>query len=105
MATEIRTEHPHVVITPDVCGGRPRIARTRIAIDFIARFLHSGIGATEILEMYPHLTPAAVHDAISYYYDHQPEVDASIKGNTLEQLASKYDFEVGEDGVVVFGEL
>ena len=32
----------------------------------------------EILREFPQLTPAQVHDALSYYYDHQEELDLTI---------------------------
>jgi uncharacterized protein (DUF433 family) len=104
MVTEIKTEHPHIVRSPGVCGGRPRIKGTRIAVDFIARFLQSGTGADDILALYPYLTRSAIHDAISFYYDHQDEIDAEIAGATIEKLAQKYDFQV-ENGRVVFNDL
>jgi uncharacterized protein (DUF433 family) len=102
MTTETKTEHPHIVMTPGVCGGRARIAGSRIAVDFVARYLQSGIDAKELLEMYPHLKPAAVHDAISYYYDHQADVDRFNAENTMEALAKRYNFEIGDNGLLVF---
>src|SRR5581483_2698760 len=38
VAKEVRTEHPHIVMTEGYCGGRPRIEGTRISVEFIARF-------------------------------------------------------------------
>jgi uncharacterized protein (DUF433 family) len=104
MATEIKTEHPHIVRVPGVCGGRPVIAGTRIGVDFVARFVNSGCDADEIMETYPHLTRAGVYDAISYYFDHQQEIDAEIAGSTLEKLAEKHNFTV-RDGRVIFNDL
>jgi phage terminase Nu1 subunit (DNA packaging protein) len=41
------------------------------------------------LDHYPQLTPAQLHDAISYYYDHQAEIAAEIREHELsdEELA------------------
>jgi hypothetical protein len=36
------------------------------------------------LHEFPHLTPAQVHDALSYYYDHRAEIDQEI--SELEDL-------------------
>jgi hypothetical protein len=33
----------------------------------------------EILQHYRHLTPAQVHDALSYYFDHQAEIEEEIR--------------------------
>jgi hypothetical protein len=32
----------------------------------------------EILTALPHLTPAQVHSALAYYFDHQAEVEADL---------------------------
>lgn len=102
MATEIRTEHPHVVRVTGVGGGEPVIAGTRVGIAFIARLLQAGEEPAEIIAAYPHLAPAAVYDAISYYLDHRPEIDALIADATLETLAARYGFEVTPQGRVVY---
>lgn len=71
-------------------------------MDLIARFLADGVTASQLLDTYPHLTPASVHDAISYYYDHKGEVDAYLAENTLERLAEKHNFTVDETGRVIY---
>jgi uncharacterized protein (DUF433 family) len=43
----------------------------------IATLLH-GLTPEELLQHYPHLTLAAIHDALSYYYDHQETIDREI---------------------------
>ncbi len=96
----VRTEHPHIVRVADVCGGEPIIEGTRISVMFIVRKLQTGDGAMDIVEELPHLTPAAVYDAISYYHDHQREIDASIAATTPERLAERYGFDIAEDGRV-----
>ncbi len=98
MSTTMQTEHPHVVKVPGVCGGRPTIKGTRIAIDLIARFVKGGTDAAGILDTYPHLTPAAVYDAISYYYDHQQEIDRWLEENTLEKVAARHGLTFDEHG-------
>lgn len=76
MATVV---HPHVVRDPEICGGSPRIAGTRITVRTvaIASLLH-GLTPEELLTHYPHLTLAGIHDALSYYYDHREEIDREI---------------------------
>jgi uncharacterized protein (DUF433 family) len=100
MSTPIKTEHPHVVKVPGVRGGRPTIKGTRIAIDLVARFLKSGTDAAGILDTYPHLSPAAVHDAINYYYDHQAEIDQEL-AETRAQIAERHGVVLDERGNVV----
>ena len=102
MATTVGTEHPHIVRNPKVAGGDPTIAGTRISVVFIVRQLRAGDRPEDILVSYPHLAPAAVYDAISYYYDHQDEIDRIIEESTPEVMAERYGFTVGADGRLVF---
>jgi uncharacterized protein (DUF433 family) len=71
--------HPHIVSDPMVCGGSPRIEGTRIAVRtvVIATLLH-GQTPEQLLQHYPHLSLAAIHDALSYYYDHREAIDKEI---------------------------
>jgi len=105
MATEvIRTEHPHIVRVPGVCGGDPVIEGTRIGVVFIVRQLAAGDTPEDIVESLPHLTRAAVYDAISYYHDHKREIDQIIDDNTPEKLAEGYNFSYADDGRIIFAD-
>jgi len=70
------TEHPHIERMPGVCGGEPKIKGTRIPVWIVAGWHALGQSVDDIVAMYPHLSAAQVHDALSYYYDHRAEVDA-----------------------------
>ncbi len=102
MATELKTEHPHIVRVPGVIGGEPVIAGTRVGVAFIARLTRAGEEPSEIIAAYPHLSPAAVYDAISYYLDHREEIDALIDDSTLESLSARYGFFIDERGKIIF---
>lgn len=69
----------HIEITPDVRGGKPRIADTRITVADVA-LIHLRLGQSleEIAGKYG-LSLAAVHAAMTHYYDHQAEVDQNIE--------------------------
>lgn len=45
-----------IVRTPRTCGGRPRIAGTRITVQYIVNEIKAGITPEEILEDKPHLS-------------------------------------------------
>ncbi|MDQ3687330.1 MAG: DUF433 domain-containing protein [Acidobacteriota bacterium] len=45
-----------------------------VALDKLAH----GSSPEEIHFQYPHLSLAQIHAALSFYYDHQPELDAEI---------------------------
>jgi uncharacterized protein (DUF433 family) len=65
-ARTIQTLHPHIVCIEGICGGRPIIRNTRMAVSTLAHYYQSGLTIDEILNAFPFLTPAQVHDALSY---------------------------------------
>lgn len=99
-----QTEHPHIVRVPDICGGRPSIKGTRISVRHIAQQYKAGDSVEEILQAHPYLSAAAVYDAISYYLDHQSDIEQEILENRLEELAEKYSFTTDERGFIHFTE-
>jgi uncharacterized protein (DUF433 family) len=42
----------------------------------------------EILQQYPHLRPADIHDALAYAYDHPEEMEADLAADD-EQLVQE----------------
>lgn len=71
----------YIVKTPGVCGGAPRIDGTRITVDWIVgQMIYAGQTLDEMVEDYAHipLSPAQIHAALAYYYDHQAEIDGLI---------------------------
>lgn len=97
-----RTEHPYIVRVKGVCAGRPIIKGTRISVRHIAQLYKSGDAVDEILKAHPHLSAAAVHDAISYYLDHQQEIEKEIAENRLQVVLKKVGAAVDRHGVVRF---
>jgi uncharacterized protein (DUF433 family) len=69
----------HIVSTPDTCGGKPRIAGSRIQVkDVVISHLHQGLAPAEIVSKWPHLTLADIHAALAYYHDHREEINAEL---------------------------
>lgn len=97
-----QTEHPHIVRVDGVCGGRPILKGSRISVRHIAQLYKTGDTIEEILQAHPHLSAAAVYDAISYYLDHQQEIEQEIAENRLEALTAKYGLEINERGLLYF---
>ena len=65
--------------TPDVCGGVPVIAGTRIRVSHVAnRYERKRQSPEKIVQAYPHLTQAQVHTALAYYYLHREAIDEEI---------------------------
>jgi uncharacterized protein (DUF433 family) len=107
MATETqttRTEHPHIVMTPGICGGRPRIDGTRLSVEFVVKQIATGDTPIDVAESYPegYVSAAAVYDALSYYYDHKDEIDGAIEEHSLEKAIERDEIEIAEGGRVIF---
>lgn len=54
------------------------------------------------MQAYPHLSAAAVHDAISYYLDHQAEIEQEMIENRLEALIANHDLKLDARGFIRF---
>ncbi len=74
----IRTEHPHIVKVEGVCGGREVVEGTRVTVWAIANYWKMGMKPEEIAEELS-LGLAQVFDALSYYLDHQAEIERQIE--------------------------
>lgn len=84
--------YPHVVKEPGYCGGKAAIDGTRVCVVDVA-FMHKcGKTVTEILDEYDRLTPAQVHAAIAYYYDHVDEIEATLAEDLQEYERQKAEF-------------
>jgi uncharacterized protein (DUF433 family) len=95
------TSHPYITRAPDVCGGRPFIRDTRISVQTIVGYYKLGMTVDEILAGLPHLTAAQVFDALSYYHDHQAEIEADIAASEPEVLLARYGLQMAPGGRVV----
>jgi uncharacterized protein (DUF433 family) len=95
-----RTEHPHIVRVPGIGRGEPIIENTRISVRLIAAYFKEGATVEEILQDYPHLNPAAVYDAVSYYLDHADEIEALIESHQIDNVLTRQGLMLKEDGVI-----
>jgi uncharacterized protein (DUF433 family) len=75
----VQTLDQHIEISPQVAGGKPRIAGHRITVQNIVIW-HEWMGrsADEIATEYD-LSLAEVYAALAYYYDHQADIDKDIQ--------------------------
>ena len=58
--------HPHIAITPGICGGRPVIAGTRMRVSDILDALASGVSADELLTDFPYIDADAINACLAY---------------------------------------
>ena len=101
MAPELKTEHPHIVRVKGVRGGRPVIKSTAIEVALVVKLYKMGESADEILSMYPHLAPAAVYDALSYYHDHQKEIEQAIADQDIHSILDQHSLSIDSQGRIV----
>ena len=70
----------HVVATPGICGGKPRIAGHRISVqNIVVWHERGGLTPDEIVAEHPGITLADVHAALAYYWDHAEDIRADIR--------------------------
>jgi uncharacterized protein (DUF433 family) len=89
----------HIEMTPGICGGKPRIAGTRIRVqDVYVWHELQGQSADEIISNFPHLTLADVHAALSYFFDHQEEVQQQMRADDafVDAMKQKYPSKLQE---------
>jgi uncharacterized protein (DUF433 family) len=78
----LRTEHPHSVRCVGVHGGRPTIRGAGVSVQTIAEQNRLGRSPVQIVEDYDGvITLAQVYDALSYFYEHQVEIEQDIARN------------------------
>jgi uncharacterized protein (DUF433 family) len=77
------TEHLYVVMDPEILGGEPIVKGTRTPVRAVVELWRLGIVPEEIPGRLPHLTLAQVFDALSYYSDHQAEINRHIERNRI----------------------
>jgi uncharacterized protein (DUF433 family) len=74
-----RIRHPYIERRKGVCRGKPVITGTRIKVSQIAiEYERLGWTPDQIIDAHPHLQLAQIHDALSFYYENQKQVDAEI---------------------------
>ncbi len=82
---EERTEHPHIVRRDGVATLRG----SRIPVWLIAQLHRAGDSVDDIVRSYPHLSAAAVHDALSYFLDHRVETEREIAAQRFERVVAE----------------
>jgi len=83
------TEHCYIVVDDQILGGEPIIKATRTPVRAIVELWRLGIRPEEMPEHLAHLKLAQVFDALSYYSEHQEEINEYTERNRIpEELIS-----------------
>ena len=77
------TEHLYIVTDDSVLSGEPIVKGTRTPVRAIVENWRLGLAPEVIPQQLPHLTLAQVFDALSYYSDHQAEINGYIEHNRI----------------------
>ncbi len=77
------TAHRYVVTDPTILSGEPIIIGTRTPVRAIVELWRQGVAPETIPSRLSHLTLAQIFDALSYYSDHQTEINQYIERNRI----------------------
>ena len=90
--------HPYIETVVTRSGSKPTIKGTRIAVSTIVGYIRLGESPESIAQsVLPHLTLAQIHDALSYYYEHQDEIEAELIRNTEAASQARVRERLGDD--------
>jgi len=80
MATLPALSYPYISTDPQVMSGRPCVAGTRVRVMDIVGARKAGVPDEELPEYFSSrtLTLSEIHAALTYYYDHQDEINAAL---------------------------
>jgi uncharacterized protein (DUF433 family) len=78
------TEHPYIVRDPGIGQGEPIILGTAVRVRILVEYWREGTPPEELLQAFPQLSLAQVFDALSYYQDHQTEINILIARNRVD---------------------
>lgn len=73
-----------IVQTPETCGGRPRIAGTRVSVQRIAAWYKMGLNPEEITNRLENLTLAQIYEALNYYHANKNEIEGYLAAEAVE---------------------
>ena len=84
-ATQMSTQVDLTLIrSADVCGGRMRIAGTRVTVNQVAALYNRGEPPEEIATHFPQLHLAQVYAALAHYHAHRDEIEAELAAEQAE---------------------
>ena len=78
---ELGDDFPGIDTSPDICGGDPCIARTRIPIWLLERYRRLGVTERDLLDSYPTLRAEDLANAWAYARIHGPEIESQIQAH------------------------
>ncbi|MBI2928318.1 MAG: DUF433 domain-containing protein [Verrucomicrobia bacterium] len=80
-ARDLGDAFPGIESTPGVCGGEPRVVRTRIPVWLLEQARRLGTSEAELLRCYPSLRAEDLANAWAYVRSHREEIERQIREN------------------------
>ena len=90
--TTSKQVYAHITKDAEICGGKACIDGTRIRVMDIVCLLEEGYTPERMLNVFATAAPltlSQVHAALTYYYDHKEEIEASFAQD--EKVVAEYD--------------
>ena len=81
IAQELVNSTPGIMQSPDVCGGEPRIAGTRIPVWTLVQFRKLGVSEADLLHAFPTLNAEDLTNAWAYYKRNPDQIEQQITEN------------------------
>jgi len=78
---DLGSSYSGIEANPDICGGAPCIARTRIPVWLLVQARRLGTSEAELLRAYSTLRAEDLANAWSYYCGHREEIERQIQEN------------------------
>jgi uncharacterized protein (DUF433 family) len=77
------TEYRYIVRDDSILNGEPIIQGTRTPVRAVVETWRMGVAPEAIPQGLPHLTLGQVFGALTYYSDHQDEINGYIEKNSI----------------------
>jgi uncharacterized protein (DUF433 family) len=84
VARDLGDSFPGVESRPEVCGGEPCIAGTRIPVWVLEQARRTGVSEAGLLQAYPTLRAEDLANAWAYIRSHRDEIGSQIHANETE---------------------
>jgi uncharacterized protein (DUF433 family) len=81
-----------IELTPGICGGRARLAGTRVPVHRIARYHQLGYSPEEMLGLLKSLSPAQIYAALAYAMANPDEIQDALReeDETAQRLSPEH---------------
>ena len=96
---QLAPKHTYVEVVQKTAGPQAVIKGTRVSVSVVVGYLRLGETPESLVKnILPHLTLAQLYDALSYYHDHQAEIEQELAENTEEHTRAYLRERLDEEG-------